>query len=44
MIIIIQTFLLGIFFIYIPDANPKVPHTLPHFLALEFPCTEAYKV
>jgi hypothetical protein len=46
-------FLLGIFFIYISNAIPKVPHTLPpptplpthsHFLALAFPCTEAYKV
>jgi hypothetical protein len=45
-------FYLGIFFIYISNAIPKVPHTLPptpppthsHFLALEFPCTEAYKV
>jgi hypothetical protein len=42
--------LLGIFFIYISNAIPKVPHTLPllpthsHFLALAFPCTEAYKV
>jgi hypothetical protein len=45
--------LLGIFFIYISNAIPKVPHTLPHpaplpthshFLALVFPCTEAYKV
>jgi hypothetical protein len=23
-------FLLGIYFIYIPNAIPKVPHTLPH--------------
>ena len=45
-------FLLGIFFIYISNAIPKVPHTLSptplpthsHFLALMFPCTEAYKV
>jgi hypothetical protein len=45
-------FLLGIFFIHISSAIPKVPHTLPptplptlsHFLALAFPCTEAYKV
>jgi hypothetical protein len=45
-------FLLGIFLIYISNAIPKVPHTLPptplpthsHFLALAFPCTEAYKV
>jgi hypothetical protein len=42
-------FLLGIFFIYISNAIPKVPQTLPptplpthsHFLALSFPCTEA---
>jgi hypothetical protein len=45
-------FILGIFLIYISNAIPKVPHTLPltplpthsHFLALAFPCTEAYKV
>jgi hypothetical protein len=44
-------FLLGIFFIYISNAIPKVPQTLPpnsptpsHFLALSFPRTEAYKV
>ena len=45
-------FLLGIFFIYTSSAIPKVPHTLSpnplpthsHFLALAFPCTEAYKV
>jgi hypothetical protein len=44
--------LIGIFFIYISNAIPKVPHTLPpislpthsHFLALAFPCTGAYKV
>jgi hypothetical protein len=43
---------LGIFLIYISNAIPKVPHTLPstplpthsHFLALAFPCTGAYKV
>jgi hypothetical protein len=44
---------LGIFFIYFSSAIPKVPHTLhtltplpthSHFLALAFPCTEAYKV
>jgi hypothetical protein len=42
---------LGIFFIYISNAIPKVPHTLPptplpthsRFLALVFPCTEAYE-
>jgi hypothetical protein len=45
-------FLLGIFLVYISNAIPKVPHTLPpttlpthsHFLALAFPCTEAYNV
>jgi hypothetical protein len=47
-------FLLGIFFIYISNAIPKVPYTLPpppaplpthsHFLALVFPCNGAYKV
>jgi hypothetical protein len=47
-------FLLGIFFIYISNAIPKVPYTLSprpaplpthsHFLALAFPCTGAYKV
>jgi hypothetical protein len=49
---IYSAFLLGIFFIYISNAILKVPHTLPptplpsdsHFLALAFPCTEAYKV
>jgi hypothetical protein len=42
----LKIFLLGIFFIYISNAIPKVPHTLPpplpshsHFLALVFPCT-----
>jgi hypothetical protein len=44
-------FLLDIFFIYISNAIPKVPYTLPcpapqpsHscFLALAFPCTGAY--
>jgi hypothetical protein len=43
---------LGIFFIYISNAIPKVPHALSptslpthsHFLALAFPCTEADKV
>jgi hypothetical protein len=43
-------FLLDIFFIYISNAIPKVPHT-PHpapqpshspFLALAFPCAGAY--
>jgi hypothetical protein len=43
--------LLDIFFIYISNANPKVPYTFPlpasqptHscFLALTFPCTGAY--
>jgi hypothetical protein len=46
-------FLLDIFFIYISNAIPKVPYTLPqpcspthplYFLALEFLCTGAYKV
>jgi hypothetical protein len=45
-------FLLGIFLIYISNAIPKVPHTLPltplpthsHFLTMAFPCTGAYKV
>jgi hypothetical protein len=46
-------FLLPIFHNYISNAIPKVPHTLSspptplpthsHFLALEFPCTGAYK-
>jgi hypothetical protein len=48
----INYFLLDFFFIYISNANPKVPytpcpaplHTHSHFLALVFPCTEAYKV
>jgi hypothetical protein len=47
-----KKFLLDIFLIYISNVIPKVPHTLPHtplpnhsqFLALAFPCTEAYKV
>jgi hypothetical protein len=45
-------YLLDVFFIYISSAIPKVPHTLPstplptysHYLALVFPCTEAYRV
>jgi hypothetical protein len=46
-------FLLDIFFIYISNAIPKVPYTLPHpaplpthyhFVALDFLCTGAYKV
>jgi hypothetical protein len=46
-------FELDTFFIYISNATPKVPYTLPyaaplpthsHFLALVFPCTGAYKV
>jgi hypothetical protein len=44
-------YLLSIFFIYIYNTIPKVPHTPPtplptqsHFLAMTFPCTEAYKV
>jgi hypothetical protein len=46
----LKIFLLGIFLIYISNAIPKVPHTLPptplptHFLALAFPCTRAYEV
>jgi hypothetical protein len=44
-------FKLGIFFIYISNAIPKVPQTLPltplptysHFLALAFPRTEDIK-
>jgi hypothetical protein len=48
-----KNFLLDIFFIYISNAIPKVPYTLPHaaplpthshFLALAFPCTGVYKV
>jgi hypothetical protein len=42
-------FLLDIFFIYISNAIPKIPYTLPplqpthsRFLALAFPCTESY--
>ena len=47
------SFLLDIFFIYVSNAIPKVPYTLPppcfpthplHFLALAFLCTGAYKV
>jgi hypothetical protein len=46
-------FKLGIFLIYISNVIPKVPQTLPattplpthsYFLALTFPCNEAYKV
>jgi hypothetical protein len=48
----LKNILLGIFLIYISNAIPKVPHTLPptslpthsHFLALAFPCTGKYKV
>jgi hypothetical protein len=42
--------LLGIFLIYISNAIPKVPQTLPsipypsHFLTLAFPCTGAYQI
>jgi hypothetical protein len=51
-LILFLIFLLGIFLIYISNAIPKVTHTLSctplpthsHFLALEFPCTGAYKV
>jgi hypothetical protein len=46
-----SNFLLGIYFIYISNAIPKVPYAPPaplpthsHFLALVFPCTGAYKV
>jgi hypothetical protein len=48
-----QKFLLDIFFIYISNAIPKVPYTIPcpasqpthsHFLALAFPCTGAYNL
>jgi hypothetical protein len=37
-------FLLDIFFIYISNAIPKTPYTLPlpYFLALAFPCPGAY--
>ena len=52
--IITLNILLDISFIYISNAIPKVPYTLPpnpaplptqsHFLALAFPCTGAYKV
>jgi hypothetical protein len=44
---------ISFFFIYISNAIPKVPQTLPtptpvtthsHFLTLAFPHTEAYKV
>jgi hypothetical protein len=51
--ILLYSFLLDIFFIYISDAIPKFPYTLPwpaslpthsHFLALAFHCTGAYKV
>jgi hypothetical protein len=45
-----KAILVDIFFIYIPNAIPKAPNTLPlpctpthsHFLALAFPCTGAY--
>ena len=48
----LSLYLLGIFLIYISNAIPKVPHTLPptplpthtHFLALALPSTGAYKV
>jgi hypothetical protein len=50
--VFLNLFLLGIFFIYISNPIPKVPHTLaPNpqptnspFLALVFLCTEVYKV
>jgi hypothetical protein len=47
------TFLLDIFYIYISNAIPKVPYSLPtptllpthsHFLAVVFLCTGAYTV
>jgi hypothetical protein len=49
---LLKKILVGIFLIYISNAIPNVPHTvtptpLPthsHFLALVFPCPEAYKV
>jgi hypothetical protein len=49
--LIFSFLLLDIFFIYISNAIPKAPYTLPrpapqpthsHFLALAFPCTGAY--
>jgi hypothetical protein len=48
-----KTILLDIFFIYISNAIPKVPYTLPPpcspthcscFLALAFPCTGTYNL
>jgi hypothetical protein len=48
---ILRHFKLDIFLIYISNAIPKAPYTLPppapqpnhsHFLALAFPCTGAY--
>jgi hypothetical protein len=35
-------FLLGIYFIYISNAIPKVPHTLPHPLPLLGPVVPLY--
>jgi hypothetical protein len=54
-VILFSNFLLDIFFIYISNAIPKVPYTLPparpallpthsHFLTLAFPCSGTYKV
>jgi hypothetical protein len=52
-ILFFNYFLLDIFFIYISNAIPKAPNTLPppcspthhsHFLALVFPCIGADKV
>jgi hypothetical protein len=48
----VASFFIRFFKIYISNAISKVPYTLPlpcspthsHFLALAFPCTEAYKV
>ena len=47
-----KNYLFGIFLIYVSNAIPKAPRnptttplpTNSHFLALAFPCTEAYKV
>jgi hypothetical protein len=37
-----KMYLLGIFFIYISNAIPKVPHTLPHPLPLLDPGVPLY--
>ena len=39
---VIHIFLLGIYFIYISNAIPKVPHTLPHPLPLLGPVVPLY--